>query len=59
MYHSVLKLKKIVGLSFSKLSFKLASVYTLPQSSAKQNTLGVKNVRGQQEAPLPMCDLKL
>ena len=28
MYHSVLKvLKKVVGLSFSKLSFKVASVY--------------------------------
>ena len=30
MYHSVVK---IVGLSFSKLSFKVASAYMLPQSS--------------------------
>ena len=27
MHHSVLKVKKIVGLSFSKLSFKVASAY--------------------------------
>ena len=57
MYHSVLKvLKKVVGLSFSKLSFKGASVYMLPQSSdmftkssdmLNKNTLGVKNVWGQ------------
>ena len=33
MYHSVLKVKKIAGLSFSKLSFKVASAYILPQSS--------------------------
>ena len=34
MYHSVVKvLKKIAVLSFSKLSFKVASVYMLPQSS--------------------------
>ena len=48
MYHSILK---VLGLSFSKLSFKLASVYILPQSSdlftkssdmLNKNTLGVK-----------------
>ena len=34
MYHSVVKVyKKIAVLSFSKLSFKLASAYMLPQSS--------------------------
>ena len=27
------ELKKIMGLSFSKLSFKVASAYVLPQSS--------------------------
>ena len=29
MYHSVLKVKKIAGLSFSKLSFKVTSAYML------------------------------
>ena len=33
MYHSVVKVKKIAVLSFSKLSFKVASAYMLPQSS--------------------------
>ena len=33
MYHSVVKVKKIVGLSFSKLSFKVSSVYILLYSS--------------------------
>ena len=35
MYHSVVKVKKIVGFSFSKLSFKVVSVYSymLPQIS--------------------------
>ena len=33
MYHSVLEVKKIVGLSFSKLSFKVASAYILQQSN--------------------------
>ena len=33
MYHSVLKVKKIVGLSFSELSLKVASTYIPPQSS--------------------------
>ena len=33
MHHSVLKVKKIAGLSFLKLSFKVASAYILPQSS--------------------------
>ena len=67
MYHSVLKVKKIAGLSFSKLSFKVASAYMLPQSSniclqkAKQKHLGCKKVRGQSEATLQtgMCDQKL
>ena len=48
--------KKIVSLSFSKLSFKVASVIMLPQSSdiftkssdmLNKNTLGVKKVRSQ------------
>ena len=48
MYYSVLK---VLGLSFSKLSFKLASVYILPLSSdvftkssdvLNKNTLGAK-----------------
>ena len=33
MYHCIVKIKKIVDLSFSKLSFKVASAYILPQSS--------------------------
>ena len=33
VYHSVVKVKKIAVLSFSKLSFKVASAYMLPQSS--------------------------
>ena len=54
MYHSVAKVKKITGLSFSKLGFKVASAYMLPQSSdiclqkssdmLNKNTLGVKKV---------------
>ena len=62
MYHSV-------GLSFSKLSFKLASVYVyvLPQSSdlfakssdmINKNALGVKIARSI-KADLPMCNQKL
>ena len=52
MYHSVVKVKKIVD---SKLSFKVASVM-LPQSSdtftessdmLNKNTPGVKKVQGQ------------
>ena len=48
--------KKIVGLNFLKLSFKLTSVYILSQSSdlftkssdmLNKNTLGVKKVQGQ------------
>ena len=50
------KLKKIAGLSFSKLSFKVASAYMLPQSSniclqkvviymLNKNTWGVKSAR--------------
>ena len=48
MYHSVVKVKKITGLSFSKLSFKVASVIMLPQSndtftkSSKQKHPGCK-----------------
>ena len=55
-------------MSFSKLSFKVASAYMLPQCSniclqkvvAKQNHLGCKKVRGQSEATLQtgMCDQK-
>ena len=33
MHHSVLEVKKIVGLSISKLSFKVASAYILQQSN--------------------------
>ena len=33
MYHSVVKVKKIPFLNFSKLSLKGASAYMLPQSS--------------------------
>ena len=33
MYHSTMKVLKIVGLSFSKLNFKVASAIKLPQSS--------------------------
>ena len=33
VYHSVVKVKKNRGLEFSKLSFKVASAYMLPQSS--------------------------
>ena len=57
MYHSVLKVKKhIAGLSFSKLSFKVAYVYILTQSSnmftknsdmLNKTILDVKKVRGQ------------
>ena len=61
MYHSVVKVKIIAVLIFSKLSFKLASAYMLPQSNdicfstkssdmLNKNTLGVKKVRGQSEA---------
>ena len=60
-----------MGLSFSKLSFKVASASMLPQSSsiclqtvviyAKQKHLGCKKVRGQSEARLltGMCNQKL
>ena len=33
MYHSVVKVKRIIVLSVSKLSFKVAFAYMLPQSS--------------------------
>ena len=33
MYHSVVEVKKIAVLNFSKLSLKVASAYMLPQSS--------------------------
>ena len=51
MYHSIVKIKNFVVLSFSILSFKVASVYMLPQSSdtftkssdmLNKNTPGVK-----------------
>ena len=43
MYHSVQKINKIMRLSFSKLSFKVASAYILQQSSdiCLQKTPGV------------------
>ena len=52
--------KKVVGLSFSELSFKLASIYILSQSSdlftqssnmLNKNTLGVKKCRGNKKQP--------
>ena len=33
MYHYVLKVQKNCGLEFSKLSYKVASAYILPQNS--------------------------
>ena len=53
MYYSVLKVKKIVDLSFSKLTCKVASTYMLPQSSniclqvicLTKNTWGVKKCK--------------
>ena len=59
MYHSVVKVKNIMVLSFSKLSFKVASVYMLPQSSDTylftkssdmlKTTLGVKKCEANQK----------
>ena len=65
MYHSVLKVLKNVGLSFSTLSFKLASVYVLPQSSdlftkryAKQKHPGCKKGAGQIRSSPTFMQLK-
>ena len=67
MYHSVVKVKKILGLSFSKLSLilyaKQVQVMLLASNNIclyfqkssdtlNKNTLGVKKVRGQSEAAL-------
>ena len=60
MYHSVVEVKKIVVLSFSKISFKVASPYMLPQSSnmylftknsdmLNKNILGVKKCEANQK----------
>ena len=60
MYHSVLKVKKITGLSFSKLSFKVASayicfhkvvifVYTKSSDMLNKNTWGVKKCGANQK----------
>ena len=55
MYHSVVKVKKIAVLSFSKLSYKVASAYMLSQSSdiclqkVNKNTLGVKKCEANQK----------
>ena len=57
MYSSVVKVKKIAGLSFSKLSFKVASVYILTQSSdmftkssdMSKNTVGVKKCKANKK----------
>ena len=56
MYHSVVKVKKIVVFSFSKLSFKVASAYMLPQSSdiclqkvLNKNTLCIKKGKANQK----------
>ena len=60
MYHSVMSFKKVVGLSFSKLSFKIASIYILTQSSdmftkssdmLNKNTLGVKKCETNKKQP--------
>ena len=69
MYHSVVKVKKIAVLSFSKLSFKVASAYMLPQSSnsclqkvysdmLNKNTWGV-NKGGQVTKPIILICYKL
>ena len=54
-----MNVKKITGLSFLKLSFKVASAYMLLQSNiclqkiyAKQKHLGCKKVRSQSEVVL-------
>ena len=61
MYHSVVKVKKKIAiLIFSKLSFKVASSYMLPESSdiclqkvmmrmLNKNTLGVKKCEANQK----------
>ena len=58
--------KKLVGLNFSKLSFKSVSVYILPQSSdlftkssdmLSKNTLGVKKCRANKKQPY-LCETK-
>ena len=56
MYHSVMKVKKkIVGLSFSKLSFKVAYaymsifVYTKSSDMLNKNTWGVKKCGANQK----------
>ena len=69
MYDSELKVKKIAGLSFSKLSFKVTYVYILTQSSdmlakssdmLSKNTLGVKKCEANKKQPyLYICDQKL
>ena len=51
MYHSVVKVKKIAALSFSKLSFKVASAYLFTKSSdmLNKNTLGAKKCEANQK----------
>ena len=58
MYHSVVKVKKVVVMNFSKLSLKVASGYMLPQSSdvclqksdmLNKNTWGVKKCEANQK----------
>ena len=59
MYHSVVKVKKIVVFSFSKLSFKVASAYMLPRSSDinfvyKSSDMLNKNTLGVQKSARPI-----
>ena len=67
MYHSIVSFKKIVVLSFSKLSFKVASVYMLPQRNdiftkssdmLNKNTLGVKKCEANKKQPY-LCVTKI
>ena len=66
MYHSVVKVKKIVGLSFSKPSFKVPSVIMFQQAFTKgsdmpnKNALGVKRCKANKKQPyLRMCNQNL
>ena len=51
MYHSVLEVKKIAGLSFFKIKLQVASAYILQQSSdmLNKNTGGVKQCEANQK----------
>ena len=51
MYHSVVKVKRIAGLSFSKLNFQVASVYAFHKAEIRMlqkvmiNTLSIKKCK--------------